>query len=234
MSKRPLSGYPQPAVAVDLVVLSVHEDTMHTLLVRRDDEDETGDRWALPGGFVHIDQTFEEALMRVMTQKAGIVLSQLEQLGTYGALDRDPRGRVISVVYFALVPYEELNSAAINRDDLVLAKIDVPWEGEEGGAVTVHWPDREQLSLAFDHAEILGDTVKRLRGKLDYAPVAFALLDARFTLKQVHDIYQTILGKPLAKPAFRRKLVDRGWVRPTGTFEAGGAYRPAELYEINE
>lgn len=227
-----LSDYPQPAVAIDLAILTVADDGLQVLLMRRDDANEVGGPWALPGGFVHTDKTLEETVVRVMKEKAGLSQAHLEQLGTYGALERDPRGRVISIVYFALTPLQKLIAVTKGREDLLLAKIEVSWSGEEGGPVEALDPDGQTLKLAFDHQELLGDVVKRLRGKLDYTPIGFALLEPRFTLRDAQEIHEAILGRSLTKPAFRRKLLDRGLIRATGTFETGGAYRPAELYEL--
>lgn len=227
-----LSDYPQPSVAIDLAILTVAEGGLQVLLMRRDDAEEVGGPWALPGGFVHADKTLEETVLRVMTEKAGLQQAHLEQLGTYGALERDPRGRVISIVYFALTPLQKLMTVTDGREDLLLARIEVPWSGEDGGPAEALAPSGAQLQLAFDHEGLLGDVVKRLRGKLDYTPIGFALLESRFTLRDAQEIHEAILGRSLTKPAFRRKLLDRGLIRATGKFETGGAYRPAELYEL--
>ena len=227
-----LSDYPQPAVAIDLAILTVAEGELQVLLMRRDDAETVGGSWALPGGFVHADKTLEETVVRVMNEKAGLEDAHLEQLGTYGALDRDPRGRVISIVYFALTSVQKLAAVLDGRDDLTLARIEVPWSGEDGGPANALSPNGKRLRLAFDHEELLGDVVKRLRGKLDYTAIGFALLERRFTLRDAQEIHEAILGRSLTKPAFRRKLLDRGLIRATGKFETGGAYRPAELYEL--
>ncbi|WP_299155199.1 NUDIX domain-containing protein, partial [uncultured Tateyamaria sp.] len=192
------------------------------LLVNRPEDDVAG--WAMPGGFVHIDEAPEDSVERVLGEKVDIKAVHFEQLATYGALGRDPRGRVISIVYLALCPSEVLLDAD-------LAHIIVDWEGETGGPVAAQM-NGVRLPLAFDHAAILGDVVKRLRGKLDYSPIGFALLPDRFTLREVQEVHEAILGRPLKKPPFRRKLLDRGMIVPTGEFETGGAYRPAELYEV--
>ncbi|MEP3275154.1 MAG: NUDIX domain-containing protein [Stappiaceae bacterium] len=226
-----LTDYPQPAVAIDLALLSVVDGSLKVLLMRRKDGAEVGGDWALPGGFIHIDKSVDETVERVLNEKAHVPNAYLEQLGTFGALDRDPRGRVLSVAYFGLTPMEALQKAIDGSTDLQLAEILVRWKGEEGTPVEVAEDSGALLKLAFDHAEILGQVVNRLRGKLDYTAVGFELLPTRFTLRDVQEIHEVILGKELLKPAFRRKLLDRGWVRPTGDREAGSAFRPAELYE---
>ncbi|MCM5557269.1 NrtR DNA-binding winged helix domain-containing protein [Pleomorphomonas sp. JP5] len=226
MTARPLTDYPQPALAVDLAILTVDEGVVKVLLVRRPDAAEVGGEWALPGGFVHIDQTLEATVARVLRDKASVEKAHFEQLATFGALDRDPRGRVVSVTYLALVPAKAL-AALAPAPERLLARVEMP---SAGGPLTVSGPDGA-LSLAFDHAIILGEVIKRLRGKLDYTAIGYALLPERFTLREVQEVHEAILGCHLAKPAFRRKILDRGLIRPTGLHETGGAFRPAELYE---
>ena len=154
----------------------------------------------------------------------------VEQLYTFGAVTRDPRTRIISVVYFALLPPARFAAALKAAPGLALAELVVPWSGETGGAVEARSADGDPLPLAFDHAEMLGLAVLRLRGKLDYSGVAFALLPERFTLRALQDVHEAILGHPLNKPGFRRRMLDRGWLEPTGERETGASFRPAELY----
>lgn len=227
-----LSDYPHPSVAVDLAILTVLDGALHVLLTRRDDAEAVGGVWSMPGGFVHIDKTPEDTVVRVLRDKARLHGAHMEQLATYGSLDRDPRGRVISIVYLALVPAHKLLWVTREQDDLMFARISVPWDGESGGPVMLTDSDNASVDLAFDHVQILGDVVKRMRGKLDYSAVGYALLASKFTLRNAQEVHQAILGRTLAKPAFRRKLLDRGLIRPTGEYEKGGAYRPAELYEL--
>lgn len=226
-----LTDYAQPAIAVDLALLTIIDGTLQVLLIRRDDAEKVGGEWALPGGFIHIDKTIDETVERVLRAKAGVQSAYLEQLGTFGALNRDPRGRVLSIAYFGLAPAKLLGKAMDANDDLMLARMNVPWAGEEGGPIDLSDQHQAELALAFDHVEILGQAVKRLRGKLDYTAVGFELLPKRFTLRDLQKIHETILDRKLLTPPFRRKMLDRGWVRPTGQRETGSAYRPAELYE---
>jgi 8-oxo-dGTP diphosphatase len=222
-----LAAYDRPSVAVDVVLLTVVEDRLAVLLIRR-----PGDEgWALPGGFVRIDEPLEAAVRRVLADKAHLPGLFLEQLYTFGVPGRDPRGRVISVAYYGLAPLERLQEALAESADLALATVEVAWAGETGGPAGVRLPDGATPPLAFDHADILGAAVKRLRGKLDYAPVGLELLPARFPLRDLQAVHEAILGVRLAKPAFRRKVLDRGWLQPTGLREAASAFRPAELYE---
>lgn len=230
-NQKAFTDYPQPAVAVDLALLAVAAGKLKVLLMRRPDADEVGGTWALPGGFVRIEDTLEEAVTRVLEGKANLKKAYLEQLGTYGDLARDPRGRVLSIAYFALSPLERLEAAIAGKEDFVLATLQVTWPGEEGGPAQAAGPRGEKMELALDHAEILGQVVKRLRGKLDYTAVGLELLPKRFTLRAVQEIHEAILGRKLTKPAFRRKLLDRGLIRATGEREEGTTFRPAELYE---
>ncbi len=217
-----LDQYPKPSVAVDLAILTIVQGQLKVVLVERPADDVAG--WAMPGGFVHVDASLEATVTKVLHEKVGLKGVHFEQLATYGALTRDPRGRVISVVYLALCPAAQLGETP-------LADLTVDWPGETGG-VAQALRDATLLPLAFDHGAILGDVVKRLRGKLDYSRIAFAFLPDRFTLRHVQEVHEAILARPLKKPPFRRKLLDRGMIAPTGEFETGGAYRPAELYQV--
>ncbi|MEM1050232.1 MAG: NUDIX hydrolase [Pseudomonadota bacterium] len=231
MTSRGFSEYEQPALAVDLALMTVTEGTLKALVMRRPDADRVGGLWALPGGFVHVDVSLEDAAIGVLANKAHLNGVYLEQVGTFGALGRDPRGRVVSVAYFALTPVETFDDAVCLTADLELMEVQVPWDGETGGPVAVVAQDGKPAQLAFDHADILGHVVKRLRGKLNYTTIGLELLPVRFTLLEAQAVYEAILGETLSKPPFRRKLLDRGIIEPTGEFRTGGAYRPAELYQ---
>lgn len=226
------SDYPHPSVAVDIVALSVADGGLHCLLMRRDDAELVGGDWALPGAFVHEGKPLEEAVARAAGAKAGLAGVHLEQLASYGDPGRDPRGHVVSISYLAIAPTERLQAATADRDDLLLARIAIDWPGEKGGPVRVLDADGRELTLGFDHAAILGDAVKRLRGKIDYSPIGFAFLPPRFTLREVQEVHEAVLGRSLTKPAFRRKLLDRHTLLATGQYETGSAFRPAELYEL--
>jgi 8-oxo-dGTP diphosphatase len=220
--------FAHPAVTVDLVLMSIVEGVPAALLMRR--ETPTGQTlWALPGGFVRIDEPLDATARRILRDKARMTDAYIEQLFTFGAVDRDPRMRVITVAYFGLMPAARFAKALQGGSDLILAEIDVPWSGETGGPVTALGDDGP-LALAFDHADILATAILRLRGKLDYSPVGFALLPELFTLRQLQDVHEAILGMKLNKPAFRRRMLDRGWLEATGTRETGSSYRPAELF----
>ncbi|RZM30955.1 MAG: NUDIX hydrolase [Sphingomonas sp.] len=223
------AAYERPSVAVDLILMSAIDGVPAALLMQREEHPHLG-RWALPGGFVAIDESLDEAAHRLLADKARMQDAYVEQLYTFGAVDRDPRTRIISVAYFALLPQADFTVALKGAPDLALAELVVPWSGEVGGPVEACSADGETLPLAFDHADMLGLAMLRLRGKLDYSGVAFALLPERFTLRAFQDVHEAILGTKLNKPAFRRRMLDRGWLEPTGERESGASFRPAELY----
>lgn len=223
------SAFERPSVTVDLILMSVIDGAPAVLLMRRDEAPFAG-RWALPGGFVGIGESLDAAARRVLADKAHMADAYVEQLYTFGAVERDPRMRIISVAYFALLPADRFSAALKATTELSLAELAVPWKGDTGGPVEVRMSGDEPLMLAFDHGEMLGLAMRRLRGKLDYSGVAFALLSERFTLRALQDVYEAILDIRLNKPAFRRRMLDRGWLEPTGEREAGTSFRPAELY----
>jgi 8-oxo-dGTP diphosphatase len=225
------AAYERPSVTVDLVLLSVRDGALHALLMRRTQPPAEG-RWALPGGFVRIDESLDEAARRVLHEKAHIASAFLEQLYTFGAIERDPRMRIITVAYYALLPAARFAKALEQSDELALAKVVAAWKGETGGRAEAFAADGARLALAFDHADILGLAVKRLRGKLDYSQVGFELLPPQFTLRALQDVHEAILGVRFNKPAFRRRMLDKGVLEPTGLREQGVTFRPAELYRF--
>lgn len=224
------SRYPRPSVAVDVVLLTIREGALWTLLVRRDDHPAKG-RWALPGVFVGPDEALDAAALRALGTKAGLADVFIEQLYTFGDPGRDPRTRVISVAYYALVEPAALVGATVGPGAR-LARLHVPWPGETGGPVDAHDDAGARLPLAFDHAEILGTAVRRIRGKLDYAPIGFELLPSRFSLRDLRLVHEAVLGRPLNKDSFRRRVLDRGLVVPTGERATGVGHRPPELYRF--
>jgi 8-oxo-dGTP diphosphatase len=207
------AAFPPLAVTVDLVLMTVANGDLRVLLQRRGEAPHKGVH-ALPGGFVGVAESLDDAAKRILADKAGLSDAWLEQLYSFGDPARDPRMRIVTIAYFALLPADELAAALPGRDDLMLAPI---------GAIP---------KLAFDHDAIVDHAVTRLRGKLDYSPIAFALLPQRFTLRALQDVHEAILGIQLNKPAFRRRMLDKGWIEGTGEREAGGAFRPAELFRV--
>jgi len=223
--------FERPSVAVDVALVSAAEGALHTLVVRRAEHPAKG-RWALPGGFVGLDEPLEAAAARVLATKSGLEGLFVEQLYTFGDPRRDPRTRVISVAYFALVDFARLAKATRGSSEVAVARIAVPWEGETGGPIELESAPGAPLPLAFDHAEILGMAVKRLRGKLDYTPVGFQLLPPSFTLLELQRVHETVLGRPLNKDSFRRRMLASGLLEATGDRQADVEHRPAERYRF--
>ena len=208
--------HPRPALTIDIVIFSLHTGSLQVLLIRRGGEPFAGD-WALPGGFVDIDESLEDAAARELEEETGIANAYLEQLYTYGDPERDPRGRVVSVAYFALAPSGAKLRAA----------------GGSDAALACWFPLAETPPLAFDHADILAYAVRRLRYKLEYSAVGFQLLPAEFTLSELQRTYEIILGEHLDKRNFRRRMLEAGIIEPTPNLR-GGEGRPARLYRYRE
>lgn len=225
------SRFERLSVAVDVALVSAAEGALHTLVVRRAEHPHKG-RWALPGGFVGIREPLEAAAARVLAAKSGLGGLSVEQLYTFGDPGRDPRTRVVSVAYYALVDFGRFRKAAGGSADVATARIAVPWEGETGGPVEIESGAGARLPLAFDHAEILGMAVKRLRGKLDYTPVGFQLLAPAFTLLELQRVHETVLGRPLNKDSFRRRMLASGLLEATGERQEDVDHRPAERYRF--
>jgi 8-oxo-dGTP diphosphatase len=234
-----LDRFPHPHLTVDVVLLTLRDAALHVLLLRRTEAPFAG-RWVLPGGFVRIHETLDAAAARVLEIKAGLTGVFLEQLFTFGDPHRDPRARVVSVAYYALVPEQRLRrddaeQIRVRRpegaDDSVLARLDVPWSGTSGGRVEMRGPGG-RLQIGFDHEAIVGMAVQRLRGKIDYAPVGFELLPHDFTLMQLQEVHEAVLDKRVNKDSFRRRLLASRQLQPTGRRESDVDHRPAELFRF--
>jgi 8-oxo-dGTP diphosphatase len=225
------SRYPHPSVSVDVALLTVDGEELKAVLIRRGEHPGLG-KWSLPGGFVGMRESLDEAAVRVLETKVGVTGIFLEQLYTFGEPHRDPRTRVITVAYYALVDANLLVRDRLEEKNAQLVTVQVSWKGETGGPVKALDSQGSVLPLAFDHAEILGLVVKRLRGKLDYAPIGFELLPAKFTLRQLQSLHETILGRQFNKDSFRRRLLASGLIVPTGQLETDVGHRPAELYRF--
>ncbi len=224
------SAFERPSVAVDVVVLTVREGSLQVALYRRQEPPQRG-RYALPGGFVCITESLDDAARRVLREKAGLEGVFLEQLYTFGSVKRDPRTRVITVAYYALVAPPAFEAIAAERGALsALACAD--WPGEVGGPARALTADGEELPLFVDHADILGMALKRLRGKIDYSPVGFQLLPESFPLRALQEVHEAIRGEALNKDSFRRRMLASGHIEATGEREREVAYRPAEMYRF--
>ncbi len=218
-------------VAVDVVALTLVDDQLHTLLIRRPAAPFKG-AWMLPGGVVLGKESVMRAAERVLREKAGLAGVYLEQLYTYSEPARDPRDRSVSIAHLALVDSGRLQSLKPHEGETTVARLEVPWEGEAGGAVGAVDASGTPLTLAFDHADMLGLAVKRVRGKLDYTPVGYQLLPEAFTLSQLQRVHEAILGRPLNKDSFRRRMLASGELEPTGESQSEVDHRPAALYRF--
>jgi 8-oxo-dGTP diphosphatase len=205
--------HPPIQVTVDIVVFTVHEQTLQVLLIERGIDPFKG-RYALPGGFVRAEETLEQAAFRELLEETGTKDVYLEQLYTFGDPHRDPRGRVVTVAYYALVPTDK--SPLLAGTDAAAAE----W-----------YPVSALPPLTFDHGKIVEYAVDRLRNKLEYTNVGFQLLPAKFTLSALQALHEAILGKPLDKRNFRRKVLGLGLVKPSKEMQATGR-KPAQLFSF--
>jgi 8-oxo-dGTP diphosphatase len=200
-------------VAVDIVIFTIQSGELRLLLVKRGIAPFAG-QFAIPGGFVLEDESLDQAALRELKEETGVGDVYLEQLYSFGDPGRDPRGRVITVAYYALISGD--------RSPLVAGT----------DAADAQWcAVRELPHLAFDHRKILDYALERLRNKLEYTTVGFQLLPSRFSLTELQEVYEAILGKKLDKRNFRRKLALLKVLRPTREYRHGGR-RPARLYEF--
>ena len=202
-------------VTVDVVIFALRETALHVLLIRRGIPPFEG-RWALPGGFVHEEESLDAAARRELEEETGVRDVYIEQLYTFGDPDRDPRGRVVTVAYYALLTGEQ-----------------TPVDAGSDAAAVRWWPVAERPALAFDHDRILGYALERLRTKLEYTTVGFQLLPKKFTLSQLQRVYETILGRELDKRNFRRKMLLLNILKPLDEWAKDGPNRPAQLYRFS-
>lgn len=208
--------YPRPALTVDCVVFGYDAEELRVLLIQRELEPFAG-KWALPGGFVHIDETLDDAARRELQEETGVADLYLEQLYTFGDPHRDPRERVVSVAYYALVNLlqHQVTASTDARNAAWFSMDDTP-------------------PLAFDHDRILAMALQRLRAKVRYQPIGFELLPKKFTLTQLQRLYENILGTPLDKRNFRKKLLGMDLLIELDEVEQDVAHRAARLYRFDE
>jgi len=202
------------AVTVDLVLLTIRAGEMMILLVRRGVPPYRG-RWALPGGLVKVDEDLPASAIRELTEETGVAstAAHLEQLGTYGAPRRDPRGRVVTIAYLAFLP-----------------DLPRPVAGTDAAAAAWH-PVASLPRLAFDHARIAADGIERARAKLEYTPLAAAFCPREFTVAELRAVYEAVWGAPLDPRNFHRKVTSTaGFVEPVGRATVRDRGRPAQLF----
>src|SRR4051812_42769928 len=207
--------YPRAALTVDCVVFGFDEAELKVLLIQRGLDPFKG-QWALPGGFVRVDETLDEAARRELAEEAGLKDIFLEQLYTFGAIDRDPRERVVSVAYYALV------ELAAHETIAATDAADARW-----------FPISKVPKLAFDHTQILATALARLKGKVRYQPIGFELLPPKFTLSQLQHLYESVLETELDKRNFRKKVLSFGLLVPLEETQMSGRHRPAQLFRFD-
>jgi len=208
--------YPRPAVTVDIILFTFHAGDLKVLLIQRKGEPFKG-KWALPGGFVDMDEELSAAALRELAEETNVTDVYLEQLFTFGQPHRDPRGRVITVAYFALLSADQT------------AQLQV--QSSSDAANARWWSIYALPDLAFDHAGILQYALQRLRWKLEWTALGFLLLPAEFTLSELQKVYERVLDEPLDKRNFRRKMLATDVLEETGNIRAGD-HRPAKLYRF--
>jgi len=210
------TNYEQPGITVDLVIFTVSDNTLNVMLAKRAEPPFAGS-WALPGGFILAGESLDAAALRVLKQKTGVENVYLEQLYTFGEPDRDPRTRVITVAYIALIPLANLDQPVSNKvADLKWAPVD-------------HAP-----KLAFDHKAILKYAVQRLRSKVTYSNIVYGLMPEHFRLSELQRMYEIILNDTLDKRNFRKRMLASGLLQETGKKHLHGAHRPAMLYQFKK
>jgi 8-oxo-dGTP diphosphatase len=202
-------------VTVDCVVFGLDEGDLKVLLIQRDLEPFSG-AWALPGGFIKLEESLEASARRELEEETGVSELYLEQLFTFGEPSRDPRERVITVAYFAIV---NLYEHKVRPDT---------------DARNAAWFSVDELpELAFDHHDILDAALERLQAKIRYQPLGFEFLPEKFTLTQVQRLYETILCEELDKRNFRKKILSSGLLVPLDEMELDVAHRAAQLYRFD-
>lgn len=216
MDNTNIREFEKPSVAVDLLIFTIKDGELQIVLVKRGIEP-FKDSWALPGGFVRIDEAVDEAAKRELREETGLKEVYLEQLYTFGQVNRDPRARVITVAYFALTPYSKMKLEA--STDVVEARL---------------FPVKRLPSLAFDHTEIVAAGISRLRNKIQYSNIVYGLMSDQFRLSDLQKVYEIILGEELDKRNFRKKMASLDLLEDTGKMEVEGAHRPAKLYRFKK
>jgi len=208
--------YARPALTTDCVVFGLDDEDLKVLLIERDIEPFAG-RWALPGGFVRVDESLDDAARRELAEETGLRDVFLEQMYTFGTIGRDPRERVVSVAYYALVKLSDhrVQAATDARNAAWFAVDDVP-------------------SLAFDHGQILKKAHGRLCSKVRYQPIGFELLPPKFPLRRLQHLYEAVLDRSLDKRNFRKKILSMGILQELDEIEQDVAHRAARLYAFDK
>lgn len=209
-------NYYNPSVTIDVAIFTIEDNQLKVLLINRHNEP-FKNLPALPGGFLKHGETSLATVKRILKDKAGLQNVYTEQLYTFDELDRDPRGPVISITYYSIAPRNEIT---IEQSTIT----------EEPHFVSV----QNLPKLAFDHKKIINYAVERLQSKLQYTNVSYSLLPKEFTLTDLQKIYEAVLGEPMDKRNFRKKISQLDLIKETGGISKGGRQRPAKLYAFNK
>lgn len=212
-----VSEYENPAVTVDCIVFGYRAGSLQVLLIKRGLAPFKG-KWALPGGFVRIKETIDEAARRELEEETGLRGVYMEQLYTFGEVNRDPRQRVISVAYFALINLSNNTNVKGGTD------------ADEAQWFNVN----EMPQLAFDHSHIVTMAVNRLRAKITYQPIVFELLPEKFIFSELENIYETILNTKLNRRNFRTKMMATGLIKELNEYRTDVSFRPPKLFKFNK
>ena len=208
--------YERPALTVDCVVFGYEEEVLKVLLIKRDIEPYKNG-WALPGGFVRINETLEEAAIRELKEETSVENIYLEQLYSFGSIDRDPRERVVTIAYYALVKLSEHKA-----------------EGGTDASEAKWFPILDLPKLAFDHSEIIEQAFKRLQGKVRYEPIGFELLPKKFPFSAIEHLYETILQRKIDRRNFRKKMLSMSIINQLEVQQENVSHRKGFYYSFDK
>jgi 8-oxo-dGTP diphosphatase len=204
-------------ITTDVVIFTIKDNKLQVLLVKRANEPFKG-RWAIPGGFIRLSENLDNAALRILKEKTNVDNIYLEQLYTFGDPLRYPSSRVITCAYFALIRSDDIKLSFDNSQ----------------GITEVQWHEVYNLpTLAFDHKEIIEYSLKRMRERLEFCPIAFQLLPEKFTLTELQKSYELILDMKLDKRNFRKKVLTGSVLKELNEYTKIGSKRPARLYSFD-
>ena len=206
---------PKFYISVDCIIFGFHEGKLHLLLLKRNFEPARGE-WSLMGGFVQENESVDDAAKRVLAELTGLDQVYMEQVGSFGAIDRDPGERVISVAYYALININEYDRELVQRHN-------------------AFWVDIDELPpLLFDHQAMVEQARALMQQKASVAPIGFNLLPRLFTLSQLQSLYEAIYGETIDKRNFRKRIADMDYIEKTDLIDKTTSKRGAALYRFNE
>lgn len=206
---------PRFYVSVDCIIFGMNEGELSLLLLKRNFEPEKG-KWSLMGGFVQSNESVDTAAKRVLKELTGLENVYMEQVGTFGEIDRDPGERVISVAYYALINVDEYDRELVRKHN-------------------AQWINIDQLpELSFDHPAMIRKARELMRRKASLEPIGLNLLPRLFTLSQMQSLYETIQGEPIDKRNFRKKVAEMDYIEKTEMIDKSGSRRGAYLYQFND